>query len=203
MPFAILGSSEGSQDGSCVKIQQLEFPAVVAPIARDLRWQIWERDNFTCRICGARQFLVVDHVVPRWHGGPTIPGNLQTLCQSCNSRKGTRVPDRDFNDDQHERKGARDGHWRPYGWHIAKMLVSNRSPEQIRARFPDVSLASIADVQENIRRYRNLKNDWYEKVARLRPRVSRQRVMQLVHRARERGLIAESKLSPVEDSPHT
>lgn len=52
-----------------------------------VRWEVWERDNFTCRKCGVRQFLSVDHIVPRSEGGSDELDNLQTLCQSCNSRK--------------------------------------------------------------------------------------------------------------------
>jgi hypothetical protein len=53
-----------------------------------LRWEVWERDNFTCKSCGARQDLTIDHIVPESKGGKTIKDNLQTLCRSCNSKKG-------------------------------------------------------------------------------------------------------------------
>lgn len=55
-----------------------------------LRWEVWERDNFTCRQCGARRFLTCDHIVPESLGGPTTLANLQTLCERCNCRKGAR-----------------------------------------------------------------------------------------------------------------
>lgn len=61
-----------------------------ARIPEALRWQVWERDDFTCRGCGARQFLRIDHVVPEVDDGETTPGNLQTLCRQCNSVKGKR-----------------------------------------------------------------------------------------------------------------
>lgn len=60
------------------------------PIPNDLRWAVWERDNFTCRHCGARRDLSVDHIVPESRGGAMALDNLQTLCRSCNSRKGAR-----------------------------------------------------------------------------------------------------------------
>jgi len=56
-----------------------------------LRWQVWRRDDFTCQACGTRERLSVDHIVPESRGGPMTLTNLQTLCMSCNSRKGARL----------------------------------------------------------------------------------------------------------------
>lgn len=33
-------------------------------ISDELRWRIWERDNFTCQHCGTRRHLAVDHILP-------------------------------------------------------------------------------------------------------------------------------------------
>lgn len=60
------------------------------PIPADIRWRIFERDNFTCVDCGSRADLTVDHMQPYSLGGTLDDGNLQTLCRSCNSRKGAR-----------------------------------------------------------------------------------------------------------------
>lgn len=54
------------------------------------RWEILQRDNFTCRYCG--QFapnvvLEVDHVTPVCEGGDDSPDNLVTSCRSCNRGK--------------------------------------------------------------------------------------------------------------------
>jgi 5-methylcytosine-specific restriction endonuclease McrA len=51
---------------------------------------IFERDNFTCLHCGTNENLTIDHIVPWVKGGGNEMGNLQTLCQSCNSRKGVK-----------------------------------------------------------------------------------------------------------------
>lgn len=56
-----------------------------------LRWAVWERDNFTCQICGKRRYLTIDHIVPESQGGKTEKANLQTLCKSCNSKKATKA----------------------------------------------------------------------------------------------------------------
>ena len=42
-----------------------------------------------CAYCGATEDLTCDHVRPRALGG-TAEGPLQTLCRTCNSRKGAR-----------------------------------------------------------------------------------------------------------------
>ncbi|CAH0247254.1 HNH endonuclease [Microbacterium sp. Bi128] len=59
-----------------------------------LRTDILRRDGSRCRMCGASAntgaVLHIDHIVPISHGGLTVPGNLQTLCQSCNLGKSNR-----------------------------------------------------------------------------------------------------------------
>ena len=59
-------------------------------IPDDIRWAVWERDNYTCKHCGSRRNLTVDHIYPESKGGKLTMENTQTLCKSCNSRKGTR-----------------------------------------------------------------------------------------------------------------
>jgi hypothetical protein len=58
-------------------------------IPEGLRWSVWERDNFTCKHCGTRKRLTIDHIYPEVKGGETVKENLQTLCKRCNSKKGT------------------------------------------------------------------------------------------------------------------
>lgn len=60
-------------------------------IPNDIRWEVFERDNFTCKKCGSRRLLCIDHIFPEALGGKMSLENLQTLCKSCNSRKGKRV----------------------------------------------------------------------------------------------------------------
>ena len=59
-------------------------PAVV-------RRAIFERDGFACVECDATDRLECDHIHPVSKGGSSEPENLQTLCRSCNARKGDRI----------------------------------------------------------------------------------------------------------------
>lgn len=56
-----------------------------------LRLAVYERDGFTCLHCGSVQNLSLDHIHPYSRGGLDVLDNLQTLCRSCNSRKGAKV----------------------------------------------------------------------------------------------------------------
>lgn len=59
-------------------------------ITAKLRKQVYELDAYRCRHCGTWEDLSVDHIIAESKGGPTMLHNLQTLCCSCNSRKGAR-----------------------------------------------------------------------------------------------------------------
>lgn len=45
----------------------------------------WKGD--ACVRCGSTEKLELDHVIPRFMGGPTTKENSQTLCQKCNMKK--------------------------------------------------------------------------------------------------------------------
>lgn len=68
--------------------RSLQNKSSIPTTSPNIRWEIWERDNFTCRNCGSRHKLSIDHIIPVSKGGQTIKENLQTLCTSCNVKKG-------------------------------------------------------------------------------------------------------------------
>ncbi|CEL23996.1 hypothetical protein MB9_0348 [Methanobacterium formicicum] len=64
------------------------------PIPAALRHEVFVRDGYRCRECGATnrdEKLEVDHIISVAQGGTDELDNLQTLCQVCNRAKSLRV----------------------------------------------------------------------------------------------------------------
>ena len=60
-------------------------------IPDSVRLAVYERDGLACLHCGVTENLSLDHIHPFSLGGLDTVENLQTLCRSCNSRKGAKV----------------------------------------------------------------------------------------------------------------
>jgi hypothetical protein len=56
-----------------------------------LRFEILDRDDFRCQVCGtqagAGRRLQVHHILPVESGGTNDPDNLETLCDACHAGK--------------------------------------------------------------------------------------------------------------------
>lgn len=80
------------------------------PIGPKLRFEVFKRDDFTCRYCGRKTpavVLEVDHVIPVAEGGGDEIENLVTSCWECNSGKGKRLLDvMNAEGDVHEKAAA-------------------------------------------------------------------------------------------------
>lgn len=61
------------------------------PLLRLSRHSIMARDSYTCQYCGATRELTIDHVIPRWMGGPHTWENLVACCRRCNLKKGDKT----------------------------------------------------------------------------------------------------------------
>ena len=76
-------------------------------ISPALRFEIFKRDDFTCRYCGQKTpnvVLEVDHVVPVCDDGTNDELNLVTSCWSCNRGKsGTPLDNIIQGEDPHEK----------------------------------------------------------------------------------------------------
>jgi len=59
-------------------------------IPTHLRVKVFERDSYRCVHCSGWIDLCADHIIPESKGGLTAFENLQTLCRSCNSKKGAK-----------------------------------------------------------------------------------------------------------------
>lgn len=63
------------------------------PQLRLSRHSVLARDNYTCQYCGVKgKDLTIDHVIPRWAGGPHTWDNLVACCRRCNLKKGDKTP---------------------------------------------------------------------------------------------------------------
>lgn len=59
-------------------------------VTNKMRFSIYARDGNRCRKCGRRTGdLEIDHIIPIAKGGKSTYDNLQTLCKSCNKKKGS------------------------------------------------------------------------------------------------------------------
>jgi 5-methylcytosine-specific restriction endonuclease McrA len=63
----------------------------------NITYQEWililERYNHRCVCCGSKDRITIDHIVPLSVGGTDTIDNIQPLCKSCNSKKGTKTID--------------------------------------------------------------------------------------------------------------
>ena len=58
-------------------------------IEQKIMWEVYRRDEYTCRYCGATDRpLTVDHIVLWEEMGPSIPLNLISSCKKCNNKRG-------------------------------------------------------------------------------------------------------------------
>ena len=85
---------QGVKSIYCIDLSSLvEIPAPIPKkkkkkTCQELRLQVFERDAYRCKHCGTQENLRVDHIHPESKGGLATMDNLQTLCTTCNSKKG-------------------------------------------------------------------------------------------------------------------
>jgi hypothetical protein len=53
--------------------------------ATGIKMKVFKRDSYKCQYCGHEgDNLVIEHIVPTFHGGKLVPNNLVVACASCN-----------------------------------------------------------------------------------------------------------------------
>lgn len=82
-------------DGMIQTLESWKEPKVQKPrkpiLKQSQRRKVFERDSYRCIQCGSYKNLHVDHIVPLSAGGDHKFSNCQTLCRSCNLKKGNKL----------------------------------------------------------------------------------------------------------------
>ena len=68
-------------DPSPIKLKKRKY------VSDEVKEAVYERDNGSCKNCGAKEELQYDHIIPFSKGGNDTIDNLQILCRSCNLTK--------------------------------------------------------------------------------------------------------------------
>jgi len=56
-----------------------------------VRIEVWRRDGGKCAICGSRENLEYDHIIPVSKGGGNTARNIELLCEKHNRSKGAKI----------------------------------------------------------------------------------------------------------------
>jgi len=63
----------------------------VRKIPQPVKLLVWRRDQGQCGLCGSREQLEFDHIIPVAKGGSNTERNIQLLCARCNRSKSDRI----------------------------------------------------------------------------------------------------------------
>ena len=57
------------------------------PIPQEVLDRVWNRDGGKCVMCGSKEKIEFDHIIPFSKGGSNTYRNIQILCEQCNRKK--------------------------------------------------------------------------------------------------------------------
>jgi len=60
-------------------------------IPESVRIEVWRRDGGKCVVCGGRENLEYDHIIPVSKGGSNTARNIELLCEKHNRSKGAKI----------------------------------------------------------------------------------------------------------------
>lgn len=126
-------------------------------ISKRLRFEIFRRDNHTCRYCGNKApdvKLTVDHVMPEALGGDDEPTNLVTACEDCNSGKTSIAPDSPLVDDIDKAASV---------WNAALAKAQEEASEKFDQREPLIG-AFLWEWDEKLPQFARLPDDYEQTV---------------------------------------
>lgn len=146
--------ADGDEQVRSVRMQ-LPRPAIIrlvrfVHVPRRFRRQVtntflFARDSYTCQYCSRvqaqlrpRECLTRDHVVPQSRGGSNEWTNVVTACSSCNTRKGSRLPDEIG---MHPIRTPMEPHFVHLSWAIRRL--SSAQLKYIRIFYGEDALAAI------------------------------------------------------------
>lgn len=106
---------------------------------------LFARDAYTCQYCArphgelrTRECLTRDHVIPQSRGGSNAWDNVVTACSSCNTRKGSHLPDEIG---MHPLRAPAEPHFVHLSWAIRRLTAQQF--KYIRIFYGDDALAAI------------------------------------------------------------
>lgn len=91
---SVISPAPGKSPDSVMAVSRKEVFFERRKVTNKIRFEIFDRDDYRCVICGADAALDssvnldVDHIIPVSKGGKSTPENLRTLCSRCNNGKG-------------------------------------------------------------------------------------------------------------------
>ncbi len=71
---------------NCIRYAKIQLRQSASHYTRDFRKNYFSSDT-VCKICGSKEKIEVDHIVPISAGGKNEESNLQFLCRQCHKTK--------------------------------------------------------------------------------------------------------------------
>lgn len=106
---------------------------------------LFARDAYTCQYCARAQYelrlrecLTRDHVIPQSRGGSNEWENVVTACSSCNTKKGSHLPEEIG---MHPLRAPMEPHFVHLAWAIRRLSAAQQ--KYIRLFYGDEALAAI------------------------------------------------------------
>jgi HNH endonuclease len=98
----VFGGFAGLSIGGAIALARRSFPGSGAtrrpggwrrgPIRPRVRRRVWQRDRGACVVCGTRDQVRFEHIIPLSRGGSSTVRNLELRCGTCRRLKDDSTP---------------------------------------------------------------------------------------------------------------